>query len=98
VIIAGGGVGIAQGVGELQRLAEHLSAPVVNSYLHNDTFPASHALAAGPLGYQGSQAAMKLLARADVVLALGTRLGPFWHPAAIRARLLAAGGEDHSGR
>jgi sulfoacetaldehyde acetyltransferase len=77
VIIAGGGVGIAEGVGELQRLAEHLSAPVVNSYLHNDTFPASHALAAGPLGYQGSQAAMKLLARADVVLALGTRLGPF---------------------
>jgi sulfoacetaldehyde acetyltransferase len=77
VIIAGGGVAIAEGVGELQRLAEHLSAAVVNSYLHNDTFPSSHELAAGPLGYQGSQAAMKLLARADVVLALGTRLGPF---------------------
>jgi sulfoacetaldehyde acetyltransferase len=31
----------------------------------------------GPLGYQGSKAAMKLISQADVVLALGTRLGPF---------------------
>ncbi|THF65210.1 sulfoacetaldehyde acetyltransferase [Pseudothauera rhizosphaerae] len=77
VIIAGGGVAMAGGVAELTALAERLSAPVVNSYLHNDSFPASHPLAAGPLGYQGSKAAMRLLARADAVLALGTRLGPF---------------------
>jgi sulfoacetaldehyde acetyltransferase len=49
----------------------------VNSYLHNDSFPASHALACGPLGYQGSKAAMRQIAKADVVLALGSRLGPF---------------------
>ena len=54
-----------------------LQAPVANSYLHNDSFPAKHPLWVGPLGYQGSKAAMKLIARADVVLALGTRLGPF---------------------
>ncbi|MQY51137.1 sulfoacetaldehyde acetyltransferase [Rhodocyclus gracilis] len=77
VIVAGGGVGSAGALTELTALAEHLTAPVVNSYLHNDTFPASHELAAGPLGYQGSQAAMKLIAQADVVLALGSRLGPF---------------------
>lgn len=77
VIVAGGGVAAAGAVAELTALAEHLSAPVVNSYLHNDSFPASHELAAGPLGYQGSQAAMTLIAQADVVLALGTRLGPF---------------------
>ena len=58
-------------------LAERLQAPVCNSYLHNDSFPASHPLWCGPLGYQGTKAAMKLIARADVVLALGTRLGPF---------------------
>jgi len=58
-------------------LAELLQAPVCTSYLHNDSFPAKHALWVGPLGYQGSQAAMKLIAKADVVLALGTRLGPF---------------------
>ena len=56
---------------------ELLGAAVCSSYLHNDSFPASHALAAGPLGYQGSKAAMKLISQADVVLALGTRLGPF---------------------
>ena len=77
VIVAGGGVVMSGGVAEATALAEHLSAPVVASYLHNDAFPAGHALACGPLGYQGSKAAMKIIAQADVVLALGTRLGPF---------------------
>ena len=77
VIISGGGVVMADAVEECKALAERLGAPVVNSYLHNDSFPASHPLWCGPLGYQGSKAAMKLLARADVVIALGSRLGPF---------------------
>jgi len=77
VIISGGGVVMADAVEECRELAERLGAPVVNSYLHNDSFPASHALWCGPLGYQGSKAAMKLMAKADVVLALGSRLGPF---------------------
>ena len=77
VIVAGGGVISAGATAEATQLADVLGAAVCSSYLHNDAFPASHALAAGPLGYQGSKAAMKLIARADVVLALGTRLGPF---------------------
>ncbi|MBV9522765.1 MAG: sulfoacetaldehyde acetyltransferase [Alphaproteobacteria bacterium] len=77
VIIAGGGVIMAGGTAEAKALAEHLQAPVVASYLHNDSFPASHPLMCGPLGYLGSKAAMRLMAQADVVLALGTRLGPF---------------------
>jgi len=77
VIISGGGVVMADAVEECKALAERLGAPVVNSYLHNDSFPASHPLWCGPLGYQGSKAAMKLIARADVVVALGSRLGPF---------------------
>jgi sulfoacetaldehyde acetyltransferase len=77
VIVAGGGVVMADGMVECVALAERLGAPVVNSYLHNDSFPASHQQWCGPLGYQGSKAAMKLIAQADVVLALGTRLGPF---------------------
>ena len=48
-----------------------------NNYQHNDCFPGGHRLAAGPLGYNGSKAAMELVARADIVLALGTRLNPF---------------------
>jgi len=77
VILSGGGVIMSEGMKEAIALAELLHAPVANSYLHNDTFPASHPLWVGPLGYQGSKAAMKLIAKADVVLALGTRLGPF---------------------
>ncbi len=77
VIVAGGGVVTSDGVEETKALAEYLSCPVVTSYLHNDAFPDSHPLACGPLGYQGSKAAMRLIAKADVVLALGSRLGPF---------------------
>jgi sulfoacetaldehyde acetyltransferase len=77
VILAGGGAIMADGVKECVALAEYLTAPVVNSYLHNDSFPASHPLTCGPLGYQGSKAAMRLISKADVVLALGSRLGPF---------------------
>jgi sulfoacetaldehyde acetyltransferase len=77
VILAGGGVVMSEGVPACVALAELLGAPVVNSYLHNDSFPASHPLACGPLGYHGSKAAMRTIAKADVVLALGSRLGPF---------------------
>ena len=77
VILSGGGVVMGDAVAECQALAERLGAPVVNGYLRNDSFPASHPLWAGPLGYQGSKAAMKLVAQADVVLALGSRMGPF---------------------
>lgn len=77
VILSGGGIVAADGVAEVIELADHLGAPVVNTYLHNDSFPSDHPLWVGPIGYQGSKAAMKLLAQADVVLCLGTRLGPF---------------------
>jgi sulfoacetaldehyde acetyltransferase len=77
VILAGGGVIMSGGTAEAIAIAELLGAPVCNSYLHNDSYPSSHPLSVGPLGYQGSKAAMKLIAQADVVLALGTRLGPF---------------------
>ncbi|BCL73420.1 Sulfoacetaldehyde acetyltransferase [Vibrio nigripulchritudo MADA3029] len=77
VIISGGGVVMGDAVEECKALAERLGAAVVNSYLHNDSFPASHELWCGPLGYQGSKAAMKLISQADVVVALGSRLGPF---------------------
>ncbi len=77
VILSGGGVVMADAVPACVKLAELLGAPVVNSYLHNDSFPASHPLWCGPLGYHGSKAAMKIISKADVVLALGSRLGPF---------------------
>ena len=77
VILSGAGVVIGDAIPECQALAERLDAPVASGYQHNDSFPGSHPLACGPLGYNGSKAAMELIAKADVVLALGTRLNPF---------------------
>jgi sulfoacetaldehyde acetyltransferase len=77
VILNGGGVVIGGAIKDSMALAERLDAPVCCGYQHNDAFPGSHPLFAGPLGYNGSKAGMKLIAKADVVLALGTRLNPF---------------------
>ncbi len=77
VILNGAGVVLAGGIEASAKLAEALGAPVACNYQHNDAFPGSHPLAVGPLGYNGSRAAMDLIKRADVVLALGTRLNPF---------------------
>merc|ERR1719352_2022875 len=78
VILNGAGVVLSKGgIAASQKLAERLSAPVACNYQHNDAFPGSHPLFAGPLGYNGSKAAMDLISQADVVLALGTRLNPF---------------------
>ena len=77
VMLNGAGVVIGGAIGESMKLAERLDAPGCCGYQHNDAFPGSHPLFAGPLGYNGSKAGMELIAKADVVLALGTRLNPF---------------------
>ena len=77
VMVAGGGLIMSNGIDAARVLAEHLQCPVVTSYLHNDAFPKDHELMCGSLGYMGSKAAMRVIQKADVVLALGTRLGPF---------------------
>jgi len=78
VILNGAGVVLAAGgIAASMALAERLDAPVCCGYQHNDAFPGSHPLFAGPLGYNGSKAGMQLIKDADVVLALGTRLNPF---------------------
>jgi len=77
VILNGAGVILGGAIDASKDLAERLSAPVCCGYQHNDAFPGSHPLFAGPLGYNGSKAAMELISKADVVLALGTRLNPF---------------------
>ncbi|MBE0455155.1 sulfoacetaldehyde acetyltransferase [Roseovarius autotrophicus] len=77
VILNGAGVVLAGGIDASRALAERLDAPVCVGYQHNDAFPGSHPLFAGPLGYNGSKAGMELISKADVVLALGTRLNPF---------------------
>ena len=77
VILAGAGVILADAINDCKNIAEKLDAPVACGYQHNDSFPGKHPLAVGPLGYNGSKAAMEIISKADVVLALGTRLNPF---------------------
>ncbi len=77
VILSGAGVILADAIEDCKNLAEKLDAPVACGYQHNDSFPGKHPLAVGPLGYNGSKAAMEIISKADVVLALGTRLNPF---------------------
>ena len=78
VILNGAGTVLSTGgIESSKALAERLDAPVCVGYQHNDAFPGSHPLFAGPLGYNGSKAGMELIKEADVVLCLGTRLNPF---------------------
>ena len=77
VILNGAGVVLAGAIPASMALAERLDAPVCVGYQHNDAFPGSHPLFAGPLGYNGNKAGMELIQKADVVLCLGTRLNPF---------------------
>ena len=77
VILSGAGVILADAIDDCKALAEKLDAPVACGYQHNDSFPGSHPLAVGPLGYNGSKAGMEIISKADVVLALGTRLKSF---------------------
>ena len=89
---------MGDGLAEAIALANLLQAPVATSYLHNDAFPAAHPLACGPLGYQGSKAAMQLHREGRRRAGARHAARAVRHAAAIRDRLLAAEGEDHPGR
>eukprot|EP01061_Rhynchopus_euleeides_P033281 TRINITY_DN5569_c0_g1_i1.p1 TRINITY_DN5569_c0_g1~~TRINITY_DN5569_c0_g1_i1.p1 ORF type:complete len:656 (+),score=263.80 TRINITY_DN5569_c0_g1_i1:127-1968(+) len=78
VMLVGGGVVYSPtGFDAARGLAEFLKAPVATTYLHNDAFDSEHDLWCGPLGYCGHKTAMNVVHEADLVLAVGTRLGPF---------------------
>jgi sulfoacetaldehyde acetyltransferase len=77
VILSGGGVVMGDAINEVTALAEHLATPVATTYLHNDAFPSDHELWCGPLGYLGHKAGMHSVRDADVIICIGTRLGPF---------------------
>jgi sulfoacetaldehyde acetyltransferase len=77
VIVSGRGAVDADALDIIKAIAEHLTAPVAVTYLHNDAFYGNHPLSLGPIGYMGSKAAMKTMAQADVMIAIGTRLSVF---------------------
>ena len=75
VIIAGGGIKNAQGGQEVIHLAKILNIPIVSSAGHGDALPFDESLYAGQMGPRGNPIASDLVKEADVILALGTRLG-----------------------
>jgi sulfoacetaldehyde acetyltransferase len=99
VILNGAGVVIGGAIPASKALAERLDAPVCVGYQHNDAFPGSHPLFAGPLGLQWLQGGDGTdCKQADVVLCLGTRLNPFSTLPGYGLEYWPKGGEDHSGR
>lgn len=75
VIVAGGGIKNSGGAAQTLALAELLNAPVAMSPGHGDAIPFGHPLNAGQMGPRGNPVASRLVLEADVILALGTRLG-----------------------
>lgn len=75
VILAGGGIKNTAGHAPVLALAEALGAPVATSPGHGDAVPFGHPLNAGQTGPRGNPVASRLMREADVILALGTRLG-----------------------
>ena len=75
VIIAGGGIKNTGGHAQTIALADALNAPIVTSPGHGDAIPFDHPLNAGQMGPRGNAVASRLVREADVILALGTRLG-----------------------
>ncbi len=75
LIIAGGGVKNGRCHADVLALAELLQAPVAMSPGHGDALPCTHPLYAGQVGPRGNAVASAMAREADVILALGTRLG-----------------------
>ena len=75
VIVAGGGIKYSGKYKEVVKLAELLNIPIVTSAGHGDAIPFNHKLNAGQMGPRGNPVASKLVKQADVIIALGTRLG-----------------------
>jgi len=75
VIMVGGGIKSTGTADRAIALAEAFNAPLVSSPGHGDAIPFGHPLNAGQMGPRGNEVASRLMNEADVILALGTRIG-----------------------
>ena len=75
IIIVGGGIKYTSGFKPVIKLAEYLNVPIVTAAGHGDAIPFNHKLNAGQMGPRGNPVATKLTKEADIILAIGTRLG-----------------------
>ena len=75
VVIVGGGIKYTGNYKEVAKLAELINIPIVTAAGHGDAIPFNHKLNAGQMGPRGNPVASRLMKEADVIVALGTRLG-----------------------
>lgn len=73
LLLAGGGVIMANAADELYKLAHIMNAPVTSTLMGLGAFPGDDPLWIGMLGMHGSYAANNAISQADVVLAVGVR-------------------------
>jgi acetolactate synthase I/II/III large subunit len=76
VILAGNGVRLSNAQVQLRALAETLGAPVATTASGKGVFAEVHPLALGVFGTFGLEAANAVVGDADMILAVGTKLGP----------------------
>ncbi|MEY2769757.1 MAG: Acetolactate synthase isozyme 2 large subunit [Pseudomonadota bacterium] len=75
LVLAGGGGWTPQAAQALQRFAENWALPVVNTFRFQDTFDNHHPQYAGDLGIAPNPALAQRVREADLILAIGPRLG-----------------------
>lgn len=75
LIIAGGGIFLSSAEEELRELAERCQIPVVYTLMGKSTFPNSHPLCLGLVGYHGQVVSNRAIMESDIIIALGTRFG-----------------------
>lgn len=73
LLLAGGGVIMANAADELYKLAHIMNAPVTSTLMGLGAFPGTDPLWIGMLGMHGSYAANNAVSQADVILAVGVR-------------------------
>jgi acetolactate synthase-1/2/3 large subunit/sulfoacetaldehyde acetyltransferase len=77
LLLVGGGVSWADANDLVVRLSEQGALPMITAYGRNDAVPNTHPLYIGPLGRAGSPEAAAACRRADLILAVGSRLAHF---------------------
>jgi acetolactate synthase-1/2/3 large subunit len=74
-VIAGSLMRDAEGRAALIELAEASDTPVIAAFKQQDLFPNTHRLFGGHLGYMAPEDQVRMVGEADLLIALGTRLG-----------------------
>ena len=99
MIIAGGGVQYSLATGELAAFAKAHNIPIVETIAGRANLLADDPYNIGPIGVTGSNSANLIASKADVIVAIGTRLQDFttgsWTAFAKKAQFISINAARH---